>query len=264
MLGDEPAAVVEGDDLVAFLRRVARRLVGAELQRDRARRIRDRADRRRNRRRPTGARRAREGLRRRRLRDGGARRDDRLGAVRGAVGIDDAGGRGPDAAAVEIAHHVGLGDAPLRTRAAHAVEIDAVLLRHVADHGAGALVPVAARLRLLLCGRGAAVRLGRRRRRGLLGRRRPGALRGLLLRRPRCCRRLRTSTRGRAGVVQARQRAAHLHHRAFLRDDFHQHAGGRRGDLRVRLVGGDLDQWLVALDPLSRLRQPLHDRALDH
>ena len=255
MLGDEPAAVVEGDDLVAFLGRVARRPVGAQLQRHRAGRVRHRAHRRRDRRRTAGARRSGERLRRGRLRDRGARGNHRIGRVRRAVDVHDADSRRTHAPAVQVAHHVGLGDAPLRARAVHALQIDSVLLRHVAHHGAGALVAVAALRLLLLRGRRGSIGLRRRRRSCL--RRRRGGLRRRLGR----GRRLRGG--GLARVVEAGQSAAHLHHRAFLSDYFDQHAGGGRRDLRVRLVGGDFDQRLIALDALAGLRQPLHHGALD-
>ena len=49
---------------------------------------------------------------------------------------------------------------------------------------------------------------------------------------------------------------------AFLVADLEHHAGGRAGDLGVHLVGGDLEQRLVALDLVADLDQPLGDRAL--
>src|SRR5712675_799484 len=50
---------------------------------------------------------------------------------------------------------------------------------------------------------------------------------------------------GCGGVVQARQRTAHLDDRAFLGDDLDEHARGRRWYFGVGLVGGDLDERLV-------------------
>ena len=43
-----------------------------------------------------------------------------------------------------------------------------------------------------------------------------------------------------------------------------QHAGYRRGDLGARLVGFDLDQRVVLVDPVSDLLEPGPDRPLDH
>ena len=267
MLGDEPAAVIERDDLVAFARRVARRLVGAELQRDGTDRIAGGTDGRRDRRGSSaGRRRARERLRRRRLRDG-AGGNGRVRGIGRPLDVHQTGARRADAAAVEVAHHVRFGDAALRTRALDAVEVDAVLLRHVAHHGAGALVAIAVLLLLLLLrGRSRPIGLRRRRRRGLCG----GWSRQLL-----SCRswrgllRLRVgpALRGRSGgarlssVIEARELTAHLNHGAFLREHFDEYAGRGRWDLGVRLVGGNFDEWLIALDPLTRLGQPLHDRA---
>src|SRR3712207_2639550 len=45
-------------------------------------------------------------------------------------------------------------------------------------------------------------------------------------------------------------------------DDAGQHPRGRRRDLGVDLVGGDLEQRLVGLDPLALLLQPARDGAL--
>ncbi len=45
--------------------------------------------------------------------------------------------------------------------------------------------------------------------------------------------------------------------------DFLQHAGGRRRNLRVHLVGGDLKQRFVTLDLVAGLLQPLGDGAFE-
>ena len=50
--------------------------------------------------------------------------------------------------------------------------------------------------------------------------------------------------------------------RALLGEDGRQHPRERRRDLRVHLVGDDLDDRLVLLDPVPGLLQPSADRAL--
>jgi hypothetical protein len=66
---------------------------------------------------------------------------------------------------------------------------------------------------------------------------------------------------GRAGFVDRRYHRVHLHGGAFLHLDFLEHARRRRGNLGVDLVGGDLEERLVALDLVARLLQPLGDSA---
>jgi hypothetical protein len=52
------------------------------------------------------------------------------------------------------------------------------------------------------------------------------------------------------------------HGLAFLDRDGRQHAGSRRRDFRIDLVGRDLKQRLVAIDGVADLLDPSDDRAL--
>jgi hypothetical protein len=75
------------------------------------------------------------------------------------------------------------------------------------------------------------------------------------------------SDRGRfpaAGVRFAddRQLAADLDGVVLLGDDLGQHPGGRRGDLGVDFVGGDLQQRFIQLDRVTLLLEPTGDGAL--
>ena len=72
---------------------------------------------------------------------------------------------------------------------------------------------------------------------------------------------------GRCGrTVRARLHApdhlADVHGVAGLREDLLHHARRGRRDLGVDLVGGDLDDRLVLVDPVARLLRPLEDDAL--
>ncbi len=50
----------------------------------------------------------------------------------------------------------------------------------------------------------------------------------------------------------------------FAKFDLLQHASSRRGNFRIHLVGGDLEQRLVALDLVAGLLQPLGDSAFEN
>ena len=62
-------------------------------------------------------------------------------------------------------------------------------------------------------------------------------------------------------LADRRDDAVHRNGLAFLDLDLGQHAGGRRRNLRVDLVGGDLEQRLVAIDRVADLLDPADDRA---
>jgi hypothetical protein len=64
-----------------------------------------------------------------------------------------------------------------------------------------------------------------------------------------------------AGFPDHRDHAVDGDGLAFLDADLGHHAGGRRRDLRVDLVGGDLEQRLVAIDLVADLLDPADDRA---
>ncbi len=66
----------------------------------------------------------------------------------------------------------------------------------------------------------------------------------------------------RPGGADRRHDAVDGHRLAFLDGDLEQHAGRRRRDLRVHLVGRDLEQRLVAVDAVADLLDPPDDRAL--
>jgi hypothetical protein len=55
----------------------------------------------------------------------------------------------------------------------------------------------------------------------------------------------------------ARDDGVHRHGVAFLGEDLGEHARGRRGDLGVDFVGGDLEERLVAIDLVANLLEPL-------
>ncbi len=77
-------------------------------------------------------------------------------------------------------------------------------------------------------------------------------------------RRRRQWTRHRAaGLVDARQHGADGDGLALRRQDLEHRTGRGRGNLGVHLVRGDLDQRLVALDPVAQLYQPTGNLALD-
>src|SRR2546425_1113018 len=62
--------------------------------------------------------------------------------------------------------------------------------------------------------------------------------------------------------LQSCDQGAHGHGFAFLHEHLGQIAGGRRGDLKRHLVGLDLQQRLILLDPPACRDQPLDDRSL--
>ena len=65
---------------------------------------------------------------------------------------------------------------------------------------------------------------------------------------------------GLAGLGDHGDDAVDGHRLALLRPDLGQHAGGRRRDLGVDLVGRDLEQRLVAIDRVADLLDPADDR----
>ena len=62
------------------------------------------------------------------------------------------------------------------------------------------------------------------------------------------------------GVYLA-EHASHLNRLIGFRGDVYKRSGHRRRNLGIDLVGGDLDQRLVSLDPVTDLLQPTQDRA---
>ncbi|KDN86437.1 ABC transporter ATPase [Kitasatospora cheerisanensis KCTC 2395] len=69
---------------------------------------------------------------------------------------------------------------------------------------------------------------------------------------------------GAGAVVDDRQLGAHLDGLVLADLDRGQDAGGRRRDLGVDLVGGDLEQGLVHLHALTLGLQPAGDGAFGH
>ena len=71
----------------------------------------------------------------------------------------------------------------------------------------------------------------------------------------------RSLCRGRGGVAgaDADQRGANFSGLVFGDEDFLDHAGDRRGDLGVYFVGGDFEQRLVHLYPVTDLLEPAGD-----
>ena len=225
VLGDQAAPLVEGDDLVAVLRRVARRLVGPQRNRDRTESG-VRAARHARRRRLRIIRRGDGRLRLRRRRGGGrflsregAERRLHLRLLRGCRAF------------FQVVGDVGLGHPSAGAGAGDFAQIEAVLLGDVAPD---------------------------RRNPDAVGRR-CGGRRFFFWRRRRWGR-----YRGCAGLFEAGQGRPDRNHRPFLRNLLDQHARAGRGNLGIRLVGRDLDQRLVQLHPLPRLRDPAHYRPLHH
>jgi hypothetical protein len=62
---------------------------------------------------------------------------------------------------------------------------------------------------------------------------------------------------GRSAIVDDANYGVHLHGRAWLHLDLFEHAAGRCRNLGVDLVGGDFEQWLIALHALACFFQPL-------
>ena len=165
----------------------------------------------------------------------------------------------PATAGLDVGEHVLLAHAPLAPGPLHLVEVDVVLGRDALDHrrvpaGAGR----AARARRLVGGRRPG--LGRRRR-GRLHGRLAGGRRGL--------------ARGRRAVLlggvrlpglgvgrQSCEDGADVDRRADLDHDLGHAARRGRRDLGVDLVGRDVDDRLLVLDPVAHLLAPLDDRAL--
>ena len=72
------------------------------------------------------------------------------------------------------------------------------------------------------------------------------------------------SSRARSVRVNQRDDGLNRHGLAFIDLDFFQYAGGGRRNLGVHLVGGNLEERLVALDFIARLLQPLRDGAFEN
>ena len=60
------------------------------------------------------------------------------------------------------------------------------------------------------------------------------------------------------------QAGPHRHHVALGGENLHHDPCHRRGNLRIHLVGGHLDQGLVDFDAVPRRNQPSGNRPLDH
>ena len=130
------------------------------------------------------------------------------------------------------------------------------------------------RLRSILCSRAILRTSGESgpgaSRRGLGGRRRRGCGRRNRLRRRR--RAPDGLFGGRRGAAWRRRRLSAMrattvliaHRLAFLHQHFRQRAGRGRRNLGIHLVGGDLEQRLVALHALAGLLEPLGQRAFDN
>ena len=85
---------------------------------------------------------------------------------------------------------------------------------------------------------------------------------GIALRRLRCA----SVPGGRGGAVHLDlpEHGARGHGLVRPDEDLGEDSAGRGGDLRIDLVGGDLDDSLVGLDGVAFRLEPLQDRPLGH
>jgi len=170
-----------------------------------------------------------------------------------------AAGGGP-ALAVHGGQDIGAGDASAHPGAVDLGRVQSVLVQQPADHGREDAVPGSVIGRACLRrgrGRGCRRRGGCRGRRSLLGRRRLGCRLGGL------GRGRGFGGAGAAGLVADHgQAGADVDCLAFGDQDLGQEAGSRGRHLGVNLVGGDLEEDLIGLDPVSYRLGPAGDGPL--
>ncbi len=187
--------------------------------------------------------------------DGRGRRGDRRGLGRGR---GQRAARGPGG---EMALDVLLRDAASAARADDLRDIEPVLGQHPRhdrrDEGTALGVAVGNGGRCRCRGsRSSGHGCGLRRSRG--GRHLGDGSRRL----GRGCGRSRRSGRGREIGREHGDPGLHIDGRALGDEDLDHHAGGRRRNLRIDLVGRDLDDRLVGLHGVSNLLEPTRDRSL--
>ena len=143
-------------------------------------------------------------------------------------------------ASLDVCENVLLPNATADPGAAHLSEVDAVLVRDPPDHGRVEGRAIAVLRRRLGCGGGGPLAFPLSSAVVLVGVRLARASLGVDLSEERS---------DRDGVAR-------------LDQDALEAAGGRRGDLDVDLVGGDVADGLVGLDPVAGPLAPLDDRPL--